>query len=143
MSVVIDASVALKWVLDEPGQEAADALLDEELIAPALWLVEAANALWRRGQRGELTAEEAAARLAELCNAPVATMAIEADVPTAIQLATAIGHPVYDCLYLALALRENTHVVTADARFHAAVQRSPDLKDAVRLLSSDIPTHQG
>ena len=136
MSIVIDASVALKWVLDEPGQQAADALLDEELIAPALWLVEAANALWRRSQRGEISAEEAAERLAELGSAPVATMAIEADVPMAVQLASAIGHPVYDCLYLALALREHTHVVTADARFHAAVQRSPDLKDAVRLLSS-------
>ena len=48
MSVVIDASVALKWVFDEPDSEAAEALRNEELIAPALWLAEAGNALWRR-----------------------------------------------------------------------------------------------
>jgi predicted nucleic acid-binding protein len=48
LTVVIDASVAIKWVLEEPGSEQAISLQDEELIAPALWLIEAANALWRR-----------------------------------------------------------------------------------------------
>ena len=134
MSVVVDASVALKWVLDEPGKEDADALLDEELIAPALWLLEAANALWRRARRGEISGAEAKERLAELYNAPVTTSAIEDDLPAAADLAHALGQPVYDCLYLAVAIRENTHVVTADSRFHAAVERSPALKGAVRLL---------
>ncbi len=136
MTVVVDASVALKWVLDEPGQAAADALIDLELAAPSLWLVEAANALWRRSQRGEISGLEAEERLAELFNAPVTAVAIEEDLPAALRLAQALGHPVYDCLYLALALRENTHVVTADARFHAAVQGSPDLAQAVRLLGA-------
>lgn len=134
MSIVVDASVALKWVLDEPGKEAADALLDEELIAPALWLLEAANALWKRAQRGEITAEQARARLAELFNAPVTSTAIEDDLPAAADLADALGHPVYDCLYLAVALRENTYVVTADRRFHTVVEQSPTLSKAVRLL---------
>jgi len=117
VSVVIDASVALKWVLDEPGKDAADALLEEELIAPSLWLLEAANALWRRTQRGEINGEEAKERLSELYNAPVTTTTLE-----------------YDCLYLAMAIRENTYVVTADSRFHAAVDRSLTLKGAVRML---------
>jgi len=134
VSIVVDASVALKWVLDEPGKEAADALLDEELIAPALWLLEAANALWKRAQRGEITAEQARARLAELFNAPVTATLIEDDLPAAADLADALGHPVYDCLYLAVALRENTYVVTADRRFHAVAEQSPTLRNAVRLL---------
>jgi predicted nucleic acid-binding protein len=45
-----------------------------------------------------------------------------------------IGHPVYDCLYLALALQRGTHVVTADRRF-AAVATRPELAGRVRLLS--------
>ena len=134
MSVVIDASVALKWVLDEPGKEAADALLEEELIAPSLWLLEGANALWRRTQRGEISGEEAKERLSELYNAPVTTTTIEDDLLAAADLANVLGHPVYDCLYLAMAIRENTYVVTADSRFHAAVDRSPTLKGAVRML---------
>ncbi len=134
MSVVVDASVALKWVLDEPGKTAAEALLDEELIAPGLWLLEAANTLWKRTRRGELTDEEAKARLLELCNAPVTTTAIEDDLPAAADLANVLGHPVYDCLYLALAIREDTYVVTADRRFHAVVDQSPSTRGAVRLL---------
>ena len=134
MSVVIDASVALKWVLDEPGKEAADALLEAELIAPSLWLLEAANALWRRTQRGEINDEEAKERLTELYNAPVTTTTIENDLLAAADLANVLGHPVYDCLYLAMAIRENTYVVTADSRFHAAVDRSPTLKGAVRII---------
>ena len=134
MSVVIDASVALKWVLDEPGKEAADALLEEELIAPSLWLLEAANAIWRRTQRGEINDEEAKERRTELFNAPVTTATIEDDLLAAADLANVLGHPVYDCLYLAMAIRENTYVVTADSRFHAVVDQSPTLKGAVRLL---------
>lgn len=134
MSVVIDASVALKWVLDEPGREDADALLEEELIAPALWLLEAANALWRRARRGEISGEEAKERLAELYHAPVTTTTIEDDLLAAADLAETLGHPVYDCLYLATAIRENTYVVTADSRFHAAVSQSPTLRGAVRML---------
>ncbi len=134
MSVVIDASVALKWVLDEPGKDAADALLEEELIAPSLWLLEAANALWRRTQRGEISSEEARERLTELHNAPVTTTAIEDDLAAAADLANILAHPVYDCLYLAMAIRENTYVVTADLRFHAAVDRSPRFRGAVRRL---------
>ena len=136
MSIVIDASVALKWVLDEPGQEAADALLDEELVAPALWLVEAANALWRRALRGELSEQEAKERLAELGNAPVASSAIEDDLFAAADLANLLRHPVYDCLYLAAAIREDAYVVTADSRFHAVVGQSAELARRVRLLGA-------
>jgi predicted nucleic acid-binding protein len=101
---------------------------------PSSWLLEAANALWRRTQRGELSGEEAKERLTELYNAPVTTITLEDDLLAAVDLANALGHPVYDCLYLAMAIRENTYVVTADSRFHAAVDRSPPLKGAVRLL---------
>ena len=134
MTLVVDASVALKWVLAEPGQAAADALLDEDLIAPSLWLLEAANALWRRNLRGEISAGEAEERLSELFNAPVTSIPIEDDLSMAAALAQRLGHPVYDCLYLALAIREQTHVVTADRRFWAVAQTVPDLMDSVRLL---------
>ncbi len=136
MSIVIDASVALKWVLNEPGSEAAEALLDEDLIAPSLWLIEAANVLWRLSRRGEISAEGAAARLEQLYNAPVATGALEDDLSAAADLANTLGHPVYDCLYLAMAIREKTYVVTADRQFHTAVDQAPSLKGKVRLLGA-------
>jgi predicted nucleic acid-binding protein len=136
LSIVVDASVALKWVLDEPGNEAADALLDDELVAPALWLVEAANALWRLTRRGDLTPDEAKERLMELGNAPVVTSDIEDDLFAAAELANTLGHPVYDCLYLAAAIREDTHVVTADGRFHAVVSQWPAFAGRIRMLET-------
>ena len=135
MKRVIDASVALKWVLDEPGRAAADALLDDELIAPDLWLVEAANALWKRASQGDISVLEAGAMLAELRNAPVAVSSVEVDLSAALDLAMELKHPVYDCLYLAAAIREDSHVVTADRRFYAVAQAAPDLADRVRLLA--------
>lgn len=119
MSIVIDASVALKWVFDEHGTAAAIALLSEELIAPELWLVEAANALWRHVTIGEISAAEAFARIDELASAPVASVSIEPHVRRALQLAAQLDHPVYDCLYLALAEHQDTYVVTDDRRFFA------------------------
>jgi predicted nucleic acid-binding protein len=135
MTIVIDASVALKWVLPEAHSEAAAKLQSEQLISPEFWLLEAANVLWRRHRRGEFTAEQANVRLRELVNAPVAPLPIEPYVGAALQLATAINHPVYDCLYLAVAVQSATYVVTADRRFAAAAQQ-PELDGRVRLLGS-------
>ena len=135
MRIVVDASVAVKWVLNEPRTEAALALRDEELIAPALWLAEAANALWRHVRLGELNREQALARLSELEKAPIASLAIEPHVAKALQLATEADHPVYDCVYLALALHQRAHVVTDDRRFSAAAARL-NLGEQVRLIGS-------
>ena len=134
MKVIIDASVALKWVLSEPGTEAAVALRTEELIAPALWLVEATNALWRGVELGELTFAEAAEFLDQLIKAPVASLPMEPQLQAALALAVELHHPIYDCIYLALAVQQDSHVVTADHRFAAAADRG-GFSDRVRLLS--------
>ena len=133
MRIVIDASVALKWVFDEPGSEYASALRADELIAPAIWLAEVANALWRRVRIKDITPERADARLAELLNAPVAPLPIEPHLDAALRSATELGRPVYDCLYLAIAIHHRTHVVSADRRF-AAVADQPDFAGRVLLL---------
>ena len=134
MTIVVDASVALKWVLREPGSDAADALLDDpDLMAPVIWLAEAANALWRRVRIGEIITDEANARLSELRNAPVATFAIEPHLSEAQRLAIDTGHPVYDCFYVALAMHHRTYVETADRRL-ASAMTSPLIAGRVRML---------
>jgi predicted nucleic acid-binding protein len=136
VSIVVDASVALKWVLDEPGSEAAAALRQEELIAPVLWLAEAANALWRGVRIGQLKTEEADNLLSELIVAPVVSFAMAPHLNRALRIATEMGHPIYDCIYLALALHHDTHVITADRRF-AAIADRPEMPGRVRLLGSE------
>lgn len=64
-ALVIDASVAVKWLIEEDGTAEALALRGRKLIAPDLLIAECANIFWKRVQRGELSKEEAllAARL--------------------------------------------------------------------------------
>jgi predicted nucleic acid-binding protein len=62
--VVVDASLALKWVVEEPYSAEAHALLNRwresrrALLAPALFLYEITNALAKRMQRRQLTLEQ-------------------------------------------------------------------------------------
>ena len=65
-TLVIDASIAVKWVVEEEGTPEALALRQKaKLIAPELLVAECANILWKKVQRGELLKDEAllAARL--------------------------------------------------------------------------------
>ena len=134
MTIVVDASVALKWVLLEPGSDAAAKLRDEDLLAPSLWRLEVASALWKRAKRGDITVPQALERMDALAQAPVATSPLEDDLSVALALAATLDHPVYDCLYLALAARNDTHVVTADVRFWRVAQANPAWSTRVRLL---------
>jgi predicted nucleic acid-binding protein len=136
MRLVVDASVALKWVIPEDGSAAAVALKSQELIAPSLWLAEAANGLWRLVLRGELGRLQGQAALRELESSPIASLGFDRDLQSALQLATELAHPIYDCLYLALALRERTHVVTADRRFAALVSKRPNLAPHIQPLAA-------
>ena len=64
MTVIVDASVALKWVLTEDGTDRARALITQRpLAAPDLLWVECTNVLWVKARRGQITAQgEARAR---------------------------------------------------------------------------------
>jgi predicted nucleic acid-binding protein len=136
MTKVIDASVALKWVVDEPDSEAAEALLIESLIAPDFWLIEAANVLRAKTARGDLFGDQAQVRLDRLRRAPVVSVSTAQLLHDALTLAIDLGHTVYDCLYLSLALREDMVLVTADKRFHAVAQRSMAYASSVKLLEA-------
>ena len=141
MSIVIDASVAVKWVIPEADSDLALALRTEELVSPAIWLAEASNALWRLVRLGQLAADQALTRMLQLKSAPVSTSEIGSLVEQALRLAIEIDHPVYDCLYLALAIDRATHVVTDDGRFARAADR-PGLEGRVRRLGDEPATRR-
>ncbi len=133
--LVIDASVAIKWVIYEPDRDLAYALLDGSLIAPDLMLIECANALRSRVARGSMAATDVEPAWATICEAPVRISAAAECLGEALALGLALEHPVYDCIYLALAIASGCRVVTADRRFRTAVRREPRLNDRVVLLS--------
>ena len=123
MRFVVDASVAVKLLVDEPDSDAARKLAasGRELHAPRLMASEVANALWRKARLGQIERADAGAALACLSDMPVRWNDDETVSADAVRLALALDHPVYDCMYLALAYRMGATVVTADRRFVAAV----------------------
>lgn len=117
-TLVLDASIAVKWVVEEDGTpEALTLRRRAKVIAPELLVAECANILWKKVQRDELSDDEAllAARLlqaAEIEFLPTRSL-LEAATEIAIQL----NHAAYDCLYLALAAERDCRFVTADESF--------------------------
>ena len=132
--VIVDASVAIKWVITEPYSDSAALLVGQDLAAPELWLAEVANALWVRQARGLLTVEEARLCLRELLAAPVEALPMADLVPVALDAAVALRHPAYDCCYLAAAKVHGCTLVTADGRLARRVARHPEFAPRVRLL---------
>ncbi len=119
---VIDASVAVKWVVDEAGTDAAVSLLAHNLFAPDFMLAECANILWKKHRRGEMTHDEAVLASGVLAGSEVTFVSARPLMETATRLAMALGHPAYDCLYLALAQSRGCPLVTADAKLAALPQ---------------------
>jgi len=115
---IIDASVALKWVIPEVLSDKADRLRagDDEILAPDLLLVDAANALWKKTVSREISPAEADRALDLLSESGIDLRPTAPLLTRAMDIARRLNHPVYDCVYLALADREQASFVTADRR---------------------------
>ena len=129
-SVVVDASLAVKWLLEEDDSDSARALArlwaDEGTIpvAPHLMPVEVANVLHRRVVRGELTVEAAVRLLETLLASGVELRDTPGLNSRALELADQLQQgAVYDAHYLALAESLDCDLWTADARFFRAASR--------------------
>jgi predicted nucleic acid-binding protein len=126
MRYVLDASVALKWVLNEPDAAKARQLRDDfrnavhELTAPDSFPLEIAHALTKAQRRG-LIPDAWRLWLDIMTTAPQLFPSLPL-TPRGIQVATQARIGVYDCLYVALAEREGCEMVTADSRLLNSLQ---------------------
>ena len=135
VTVIVDASVALKWVIEEPGADAALALVaDETLAAPDLLFIECANVLWVKVRRGQLSMADAKAALAAIEATPIRTIPTRLHVTAAQAIAFDLGQTAYDSLYLAAAVAEQAMLVTADDAFAAAAAAHALYRPLVRQL---------
>ncbi len=133
--IIVDASVALKWVVPEAGSDRARHLLASEVLAaPDLMWVECANVLWVKVRRGQILRETATAAMVAIDAAPVRCVAARDHAKAAQAMAFELDQTAYDCLYLAAALAERAILVTADEAFARAAEAHPVYGPSVRAL---------
>lgn len=137
--IVVDASLAVKWFLAEPFSDQAASVLSAyvgQIFVPDLMLVEVTSALVRNAnmvKSSRANVEVALDRFGKLiADGDVVTRrssdtAIRQSADTAITL----GHPLKDCLYLALAMELDCELVTCDAKF---AERAKGVWARVRVL---------
>jgi predicted nucleic acid-binding protein len=134
VTLVVDASVAAKWVLPESHSHRADALraAGEPLIAPDLICAELGNAVWKRALQQEISRGDAVEALQTALGIFNALFPIAELAARATELAISVRHPIYDCFYLALAERERARLITADKRLIRAAKQTKGIE--VRAL---------
>src|SRR5580658_3099499 len=116
MTIVVDASVALRWCFQLNGSDRAEELLrsDDQLVAPDLVIAEITNAAWKFVTFDGIMAESALAAVREVVKAFAELVPASVLKDRALAIAIELRHPAYDCFYLALAERSASLLVTAD-----------------------------
>lgn len=126
MTLVVDASVAIRWYVEAPGTPAAIAILDSEepLVAPDLVVAEVANVAWKLARAGQITHEHGSRIAAALPSAFSKLISAASLATRALEISSHLDHPVCDSLYIALAESQQGQLITADKRLGRAVENT-------------------
>lgn len=124
-ALVVDASVAIKWIITEEDSALALRLRHSyRIIAPQLIYAECTNILWKKVRRGEISTSIVSEFADLVADLDIDTASLRGLTALASRLSQVHDHPAYDCYYLALALTENCPFVTADQSFHRKLWQS-------------------
>jgi predicted nucleic acid-binding protein len=126
VSLVVDASVVIKWFAAEELMEEADRLrpLLAQLVAPDFCLVELANIAWKKMRRGTFLPDEATQITSHLRRSGMRFLPSGPLLDAALRLAREFDHPVYDCFYITTMDQLGAAFVTWDRPLHAKLARS-------------------
>lgn len=132
-TVVVDASVAIKWFIPEVHAIAAGHLLHKnfKLLAPDLIFAEVGSILWKKQRLKEITRATASDILNDFKRLPIENYEIEPLIDEAWNIAATYQCTVYDSLYVALARAEKCVLATADQRLVNTLKSSPLAKSVL------------
>lgn len=125
--LALDASVAIKWVVQEVYTEAAVRLAESgySWVIPDLFHAEIGNVLWKKVRRDEITERDALKALDLLLSLEMTVRETRALLPYALRIALQFHCTVYDAVYLSVAVGENCPLVTADQRLYHTFSQTP------------------
>lgn len=126
-TLIIDASVAIKWVLNEEGTTEALAIPDQIslIFAPEIFEVEIAAILTKRVRMKELGIKEAHTIKSCFEDLPIIRVEFEKVKDMAFLSASEFSVTFYDALYLATAIAFNGEMVTANVKLFNGLQNTP------------------
>lgn len=138
---VIDASVALRWIVDLPHSAEARAFVSFEhrLLAPDFIHAEVGNALNTLVARKLLPAAEAPLAYEDFCRAPLRLFPTQPCARQALHLAQLHGRSFYDALYLAVAMEQEAILITADRKFWNGM-KGTNVAGFIRCLGEGRPS---
>ena len=127
MTIIVDASVAVKWFVEETLHDEARRLVkyQREIQAPEFILIEVANVAWKKAVRKEISNDQVRAIVHMIPQFIPVLLPSSTLLERATELAIELTHPIYDCLYIACAELTDAVLVTADARICEAVAAGP------------------
>ncbi|MCD6351190.1 MAG: type II toxin-antitoxin system VapC family toxin [Armatimonadetes bacterium] len=147
---VLDTSALIKVVLPEPGSEQVVSLVweavrgDSQLFTLDFAFLEAANVLWKRCVREELSdapPQRLLATLLGLSPRPIQVVNSRQVLKRALELSIALGLPVYDCAFVALCEHQQAALVTGDRQQAKAVSAVSTILVPPPLLLADGATN--
>ena len=112
---VIDSSALVKYIVKEPGWRRIEEFISAGCITVDLALKELCNALWKRVMRKELD-ESLAIKLMNtiLTRRIVRIYPQEPLLVETLKLSTNISLPIYDVIYIVLARKLKSELITSD-----------------------------
>lgn len=121
---VVDANVAVKWLIQEVHSRAADELLlsGSRLLAPSFIEIEIGNILWKKVRSGVMAREEGDAFLSLFQDLHLELFPTHQLLHASYFIAVELDRSFYDSLYLALAISQSASLITADKKFYNALQ---------------------
>jgi predicted nucleic acid-binding protein len=129
-TVVLDASVAVKWLLPADTEplhtESMDLLrrfqrVEIGLVVPEFFWIEISNVLWKRTRSSTVTKSTAQSLYRDMQTKGLKTIWSTRLIPAAFEIAATYERSVYDSLYIALAKDMETFLITADEKLANAV----------------------
>ncbi|MGA7218695.1 MAG: type II toxin-antitoxin system VapC family toxin [Candidatus Sulfotelmatobacter sp.] len=129
-SLVLDASVAVKWVIPAAQESFTHESLqllkrhmdgDIRFVVPDVFWAEVGSVLWKGVRRKRWNQSVARVGLAEIIKRNFLTFSSLELLPEALILALAYERSIYDCIYVALAIQFRTEMITADERLANAL----------------------
>ena len=140
MKLIVDASIAVKWLIAEPHSHEARRLLAPRIVlhAPDFILTEVANVIWKKARRKDIPSPQPyIEELANITDAVGLQPSTELVIKAAA-LAVQIDHPVYDCVYLACAEAASAPLVTADERLAQRAKEAYPTVEVWNIGDADV-----